>query len=246
MHTLKDKTYLITGSNSGIGKQVTLLLLECGAKVYMVDKNTDEIERIASQHSNQSSYLQFDLSHPEQVSRIFDKAKEEGYLFDGMVYCAGISPLMTLHDFDYTTCLLTYTINLFSFIAMLTYFTNEHYTNNGSSVVGLSSNAAEYGGNRQSIYSSTKSAMNLIAKSCAKELAQRKTRVNTVMPSITNTEMVAELRTQSEAIDLKVKYNQPFGIIDPKELAKTILFLLSDASNTISGTAMRVNNGEAY
>lgn len=246
MCSLKDKTYLITGSNSGIGKQVALLLLEFGAKVYMVDKNIDEIERIASQYSNRSSYLYFDLSHPENVSQIFDKALEDGFIFDGMVYCAGISPLMTLRDFDYDSCLMTYKINLLSFVAMLKFFTIEQYTEDGSSVVGISSSTAVYGGNRQYAYSSSKSAMNLVVKSCAKELAQRKTRVNTVMPSITNTEMVAELRTLSDAVDLNVKYKQPLGIVDPKELAKNILFLLSDASNSISGTAMRVNNGEAY
>jgi chanoclavine-I dehydrogenase len=88
--------------------------------------------------------------------------------------------------------------------------------------------------------------MNLVVKSIVKELAQRKTRVNTVMPSTTNTEMVAKLRKQSDAIDLNVKYKMPFGILNPDDIAKTIMFLLSDDSSAISGITMPVNNGEVY
>ena len=66
------------------------------------------------------------------------------------------------------------------------------------------------------------------------------------MPSITNTEMVAKLRRESDAVDMNVKYKQPLGIVEPNSVCDAILFLLSDQSNAISGTSIKVNNGESY
>lgn len=242
----KGKTYLITGANSGMGKCVTNFLISEGANLFLVGRNDSFIKGVVSDSPNKIDYTCFDLSKPENIPALFNEAKSKGFKFDGLVYCAGISPLMALKDFDLEKTWLTYNINVISFIAMVRYFTDEDYSNANGSIVGISSNAAVYGGNRQYVYSSTKAAMNLVVKSCVKELALRKTRINTIMPSTTNTEMVAELRKQSDAIDLNVKYKQPFGIVEPNEVAKNILYLLSDDSSSISGIALPVNNGEVY
>jgi NAD(P)-dependent dehydrogenase (short-subunit alcohol dehydrogenase family) len=241
-----NKTYLVTGANSGIGKCVSKQLLENGSRLFMIDRDVDSIEELFRSFPSKVSFLPFDLNHPEKVGVIFDKAKEQGFVFDGLVYCAGISPLMTLKDFELGMFQKTFNVNVISFVAMMQFFTNEEYTNNNSSIVGISSNASVLGGNRQYAYSASKSAMNLIVKSCVKELAQRKTRVNTIMPSTTNTEMVAKLRMQSDAIDMNVKYKMPFGILNPEDISKAIMYLLSEDSSAISGIQLPVNNGEVY
>lgn len=242
----KGKTYLVTGANSGMGKCVTNFLIAEGANLFLVDRNDSFIKDLVRNEPNKVNYSCFDLSKPEDIPVLYDEAKTKGFKFDGLVYCAGISPLMSLKDFDLGKTVVSYNINVISFMAMVKFFAEEDYTNPNSSIVGISSNAAVYGGNRQYVYSSTKAAMNLVVKSCVKELALRKTRINAIMPSTTNTEMIAELRKQSDAIDLNVKYKQPFGIVDPNEVAKNILYLLSDDSSSISGIALPVNNGEVY
>ena len=246
MYDFKNKTYLVTGANSGMGKCVSKLLIDAGAVVFMVDKNTDCISKMAHDASNGSDFMAFDLNRPSEVASIFETAKSRGLRFDGMVYCAGISPLMSLQDFSLETLQLAFNVNLVSFVSMLSRFMDHELANDNAAIVGISSNAAAYGGNRQYVYSATKAGMNLVVKSSVKELAQRGIRVNTVMPSTTNTEMVAELRKKSDAIDLNVKYKQPFGIIEPENVIKVILFLLSDESKAMSGVCVPVNNGEAY
>ena len=242
----KGRTYLVTGANAGMGKCVTQQLVSEGASLYLVDRNDSFIKGLAADAPDRIGYACFDLGQPERIPALFEEAKRKGFRFDGLVYCAGISPLMSLQEFDLDKTLLTYKINVISFISMVRFFADEAYTNPGASIVGISSNAAVYGGNRQFVYSSTKAAMNLVVKSCVKELAQRKTRINAIMPSVTNTEMVAELRKQSDAIDRNVQYKQPFGILDPDDIAKNVLYLLSDDSLSISGIALPVNNGEVY
>jgi NAD(P)-dependent dehydrogenase (short-subunit alcohol dehydrogenase family) len=246
MDSLKNKTYLITGANSGIGKALSNRLAEGGAHLFLIDKNTDQIELLMNRYYKTISYQSFDLSNIEAIPPLMEECRKKGLLFDGLVHCAGVSPLMTLSDFNFTNCLLTYKVNLFSFMMLSRFFAIDDFSKNGSSIVGISSSTSVYGGNRQYLYSSTKAGMNLFVKSTAKELAQRGTRINTVMPSITNTEMVAKLRKESDAIDMNVKYKQPLGIIEPDRVCNAIIFLLSDLSNAISGTCLKVNNGESY
>lgn len=245
MYNFKDRTYLITGANSGIGKCVSEALINSGAKLFMVDRDVDYMENLQNRCA-ESSFMQFDLNKPNEVEVIFEKAKSQGFVFDGMVYCAGISPLMTLKELNLGLLQTTFNINVVSFVAMLKFFMDEQYSNANSSIVGISSNASVLGGNRQYAYSASKSAMNLVVKSCVKELAQRKTRVNSIMPSTTNTEMVAKLRKQSDAIDANVKYKMPLGILSPSDIANAIMYLLSDDSSAISGIQLPVNNGEVY
>ena len=245
MYSFKDRTYLITGANSGIGKCVSETLINNGAKLFMVDRDIDYLESLPKRYA-ESSYMRFDLNKPHEVKAVFEKANSQGFVFDGMVYCAGISPLMTLKELNLDLLQTTFNINVVSFVAMLKFFMDEQYTNAGSSIVGISSNASIFGGNRQYAYSASKSAMNLVVKSCVKELAQRKTRVNAIMPSTTNTDMVAKLRQQSDAIDANVKYKMPFGILNPKDIANAIMYLLSEDSSAISGIQLPVNNGEVY
>lgn len=246
MSSFEGKTYLVTGANSGIGKCVSNTLLNNGARIFMVDRDIDCMKGVHDANPSQSAFLQFDLNKPGEVGSVFEYAKKLGFIFDGMVYCAGISPLLSLTEFNLSVLQTTFNVNVVSFVAMLSYFMREEYTNDHSSIVGISSSTSVFGGNRQFAYSSSKAAMNLVVKSCVKELAQRKTRVNSILPSITNTEMVARLRQQSDAVDMNVKYKMPFGILSPDDVSKAVLFLLSGNSSAMSGIQLPVNNGEVY
>jgi len=246
MWNFSGKTFLVTGANSGIGKQLTLKLVTLGARLFIIDKNQDQMVLVHNEFPHLVTHYVLDLTDIDGISQFMNSLRVKNVKLDGLVHCAGISPLMTLADFDFNLSLITYKINLFSFMAFSRFFMDERFTNEDSSIVGISSSTSVYGGNRQYIYSSTKSAMNLFVKSTAKELATRKIRINAVLPSITNTEMVAKLRTESDAIDMNVKYKQPLGIVQPDDVCNAILFLLSEQSNAISGTLMKVNNGESY
>lgn len=246
MNNLSGKTYLVTGATSGIGKAVTLLLLQRGAKVLMVGRNTSVLSDVYHKYPETSSYIEYDLSVPINIDLIFQKAFAAGYIFDGMVYCAGICPLIKLSDLRYDNSINIFNINYFSFTLLTKYFLDSKFSNEGSSIVVISSNAAVVGGNRQFDYSASKAALNVFVKSVTKELASRKIRINSVLPSATETELIKKLRTISSAVDTNIAYKQPFGIIDPNDVGNVILFLLSDYAKAISGVQISVNNGDVY
>lgn len=246
MESLKNKTYLVTGATSGIGKSVAFTLFSLGAKVFLVGRNSKVLLELKERYPEQCSYIEYDLTNAENIHLIMQKAHDDGYIFDGMVYCAGVSPLISLSNYSYTEAVDVYNVNLFSFIGLLSYFTNRTYTREGSHVVAISSSTAMTGGNRQYLYSSSKSALNLVIKSVVKELSMYGIRINAIMPSITQTEMVEKLRTQSEALDLNIKYKQPFGIIKPEEVSDLVVFLLSSDSKAMSGVIVPLNNGDVY
>ena len=246
MDTIKNKTYLVTGATSGIGKSVAMVFCSLGAKVFLVGRNHEVLSNFRLMYPDQCSYIEYDLSDAENIHTIMLKAHKEGYVFDGMVYCAGVSPLLPLSNYSYTEAVNVYNVNLFSFIGLLSYFTDRAYTNEGSHIVAISSSTAVTGGNRQFIYSSSKAALNLVIKSVVKELSLSGIRINAIMPSITQTEMVEKLRAQSDALDLNIKYKQPYGIIKPEEVSDLVVFLLSNESKAMSGVIVPLNNGDIY
>lgn len=246
MSNIIGKTYLVTGATSGIGKAVVVTLLSLGAKLFLVGRNRDVLKDIKSKYPDQCSYIEYDLSDSENVHAIMQKAYDEGYIFDGLIYCAGVSPLLSLSDYSYKDAINVYNVNLFSFIGLASYFTNRTFTREDARIVAISSSTAVTGGNRQYLYSSSKAALNLVIKSVVKELSSSGIRINAIMPSITQTEMVEKLRAQSDALDINIKYKQPFGIIMPEEVSDLVVFLLSSDSKAMSGVIVPLNNGDTY
>lgn len=239
---IQNKYYLVTGGNSGIGKSLVELLLNNGANVYVVDLNIDFLESIKSKYSGRLNYIEFDLSDLKSICDIF-KAATAGYQkFDGFVHCAGISPLMKIEENDIEKMLLTYKINVLSFIELIKYFYRDCYSNEGASIATMTSISTSVASFRQSVYSSSKAALEQVIKCAAKEFLSRKIRVNAVAAGAVETEMFAKLEKESEGIREKFTKYYPLGIIPSTEIAKSLYFLLSDDSCYIDGSIIRIDS----
>ena len=108
----------------------------------------------------------------------------------------------------------------------------------------MSSISALYPQKCQGVYVASKSAMNSIVMSMAIELAEKNIRINTVMPSSTNTPMLREAfeGKSDEEID-RLTNKQVLGLVEPEDVASVILFLLSDASKMVTGRALYADAG---
>ena len=237
-----SKTFLVTGGNSGIGKCVVKSLLEIGAKVYSVDLNIDQLILFKNEYSDRIEYIKADLSALDTIGDIFIDAKFKGYRFDGLVHCAGISPLMKIEENDTAKMLLTYKVNVLSFIELLKFFHSSEYSNDYASVATMTSIATTVASYRQTVYSSSKSALEQVVKCAAKEFLDRGIRVNAVSAGAVETEMLVTLEEKSEGLREKFLKYYPLGLISPEEISKTLIYLLSDEARHIDGSIIRIDS----
>ena len=240
---MKHKTVLVTGANSGIGEYVVTTLLETGAKVYAVDLYCDQLIKFKVKYSNQLEYIKYDLTNLESVGNIFDDANRKDFIFDGLVHCAGVSPLMKIEENDVEKMLLTYKVNVLSFIELLKFFYKPDFSRDCSSVVTMTSIATTVASFRQTVYSSSKAALEQVVRCAAKEFLDRKIRVNAVSAGAVETEMLVELEKKSDGLREKFYKYYPLGLISPEEVSNTLLYLLSDDSRHIDGSIIRIDSG---
>ena len=114
--------------------------------------------------------------------------------------------------------------------------------NKSGSIINLSSISAFESNEGRSAYSASKSALNSISKTMARELGKINIRVNNVAPGIIDTKMLNS-NTNKEIIKELINKSSLKRVGNPREVASTILFLASDMSSYISGETIKVDGG---
>ena len=119
-----------------------------------------------------------------------------------------------------------------------------HFSEDGGSIVFISSVMGVVGENGKTLYSMTKGALISAVKSMSVELAPRKIRVNAISPGMVETPMSknAIYSRNEESLD-KLRKMHPLGFGKPEDVANASVFLLSDASRWITGTNLIVDGG---
>ena len=241
MRGLKDKIVIITGSANGIGKCTALRFAEEGAKVVVADfadgsATVKEVEALGSA----AIYVQVDVSNPESVKNMVDKAVEAFGTVDVLVNNAGITKdammkKMTKDAWDAVISVnLTGVFNCTS--AVLPYMLEQKsgVVLTSSSVVGI------YGHMGQTNYAATKWGVIGMTKSWAKEMAKNGLRFNCVAPGFIGTDMVKKIPQQ--VLEERILIKVPAGRLgEPEEIAAAFAFLASDDAKFINGTVLSVD-----
>lgn len=238
------KTFLITGGSSGIGLTLAKQLSSQGSRVVLISNETELLHRaIQCLEGTDHLAISYDFNDIEHIDSIFEDLRRNSIRLDGMVYCAGIAPLCLLKDNTPKLMESVFRINLFSFIEMAKYFQQEEFSVEGARIVAVASNAAHSGGYRQTLYGSSKAALVSAVRLMAKELLNRKIRVNCVSPGAVESPMIKKLRTESANLDEKLRTIQPLGIIDPQYIARIIGYLLFDGADFLTGQEWMLDGG---
>lgn len=243
-YDFKNKRILVTGASSGIGAAVCSLLRTAGAEVIMVARDPEKLAS-AAESLQIGSYFPMDLSDvpgiADQISAII---KTCGPL-DGFVHSAGIGTVRPIKMCTYEFMKEMMDINFFSFVEIVRCISKKKCFNEGMSIVGISSVAAEEGNQSKTGYCASKAAMNSAVRCLAKELAPKNIRVNTVMPGITRTAIFDQIMDNGgESEDLKgILQRQYLGICEPENIAATVAFLLSEEAKYITGSSIAVDSG---
>lgn len=226
------KNYLIVGGTKGIGLK-TIELLGDGNSIFCISRNGESAEK-----SDDITNFQLDITKDDLS--VLDSLPKE---LHGLVYCPGsinLKPFARLTQADFTE---DFTQNVLGAIRIIQYCLPRLKAANGSSIVLFSTVAAKLGMNFHSSVSVSKAALEGLARSLAAEFATNKLRVNVIAPSLTDTQLAANLLNTPEKIEANNKRHPLQRIGKPEDIAAMTTFLLSDQASWITGQVLNIDGG---
>ena len=193
MTQLKNKTILITGGASGIGRIMSRLSLEKNAKVIIWDINTQNIENTLKELStlgNISSYV-VDVSNLVQIQEAAKKTKDEHGNIDILINNAGIVVGKYFHEHNATEIEKTFSINTSAPMHICNQFLSEMMAGNAGHICNIASSASLVSNPKMSVYAASKWAVFAWSDSLRLEMKQlqKNIQVTTILPYYINTGM---------------------------------------------------------
>lgn len=242
---LEGKVALVTGASRGIGKAIALLLAENGADVAVnFAGSTAAAEAVAAEiekMGRKAILVQGDVSQTEVCAEMVDKVVKELGHIDILVNNAGITRdtlLLRMKEEDWDAVLNTNLKGVFNCTkAAVKYMAKQR----SGVIVNISSVVALMGNAGQANYAAAKAGILGFTRSVAKEMAARGIRVNAVTPGFIKTDMTSVL---SEKVVAAMEASIPLARLgEPEDIAKAVLFLVSDNAAYITGQTLHVDGG---
>lgn len=240
-YSLKGKTILVTGASSGIGQATAIECAKLGAKVIITARNKERLEKTLNAMDGEVHEIRIcDFSNESELKEMVSSLP----CIDGLVNNAGFTkakPIQFIKEEDIHGLL---DVNTVAPIMIVKYLLKQKKIQNGGSIVFTSSIAGiGYTVVGNAMYSSTKGAISAFVPCAALELAPKGIRVNAVCPGMVETNILASGDITDEQVELD-KQNYPLKRYGkPIEIAWAISYLLSDASQWVTGTNMIIDGG---
>ncbi len=235
-----SKTILITGATSGIGRETARYLNELGYRLVLTGRDAKRLAAVADELNGQESYV-LNLERLEEIPGLFAFLQEKQIRLDGMVHAAGIVSSMPIRFNQFETTDKEMKLHYYAFLELCKQFYSRKISNDGSSIVAISSISCYTKRKGFTPYVASKAAMNAAVSIASKEFLKRSIRVNALMPAYVDTRMNEGLE---ELIDVQAV--QPMGLIPPREIAYAIAFLLSDQTRFITGSFLPISGGMEF
>jgi NAD(P)-dependent dehydrogenase (short-subunit alcohol dehydrogenase family) len=249
VNSLTGKVTLITGAASGIGRATALLFAREGAAVAITDINqaghavAEEIIRIGGR----TIFEHADVTQAADCQRVVERTLREFGGIHVLFNNAGIirrASVIELSEEDWDR---TMSVNVKSVFLMSRQVIPIMAKSGGGSIVNTASGWGLVGGPRAAVYCASKGAVVLLTRAMAVDHGPQKIRVNCICPGDTDTSMLrneAQQLGEREDLFLAESARRPLGRIGkPEEIAHAALYLASDASSFVTGTALVVDGG---
>lgn len=245
MGRFDGKSAIVTGASRGIGREIALLLAKEGARVavnYSGSKDkADEVVKVITESGGEAFAIQADVSDADGVKIMVDKTLEMFGSIDILVNNAGITRdnlLMRMKEDEWDDVI---NINLKGVFLCTKGVTRQMMRQRAGRIVNVASIVGVSGNPGQANYVAAKAGVIGFTKTAAKELASRNINVNAVAPGFITTDMTDAL---SEEVKSQMLSVIPLGKLGrPEDVARTVLFLLSEDAVYITGQTIHVDGG---
>ena len=243
MGYFSDKTILVTGASSGIGKALSIRLSKEDARVILIARNEEKLNAMRGEMSQaqKHEYIAFDLKNIDNYKQLFLSIKEKQIKLDGLVHCAGETKILPLRAMNHDNVHDLFLVHYYAFLELVKWYARKDISNGGS-IVAISSGDAHNPCKCMTAYASAKAAVETACHNLAFELIDRNICINSVVMGRVDTPMT---QNYDKLIgDYKeVKYSQLLGVAKPDQVVGSILFLLNREESFITGKELYVDGG---
>jgi NAD(P)-dependent dehydrogenase (short-subunit alcohol dehydrogenase family) len=249
----KDKVVLITGAAGGIGRETAAAFAAEGARLSLVDLEGEPLERVRQElglAAERCLLLTADVTDEAQVEAYVRQTREKWGRIDVFFNNAGVEGgVAILSEYPSEALDRVINVNFKGAFYGLKHVLRVMKEQGSGVVVNVSSIAGLKGLPFTSAYNATKAAVISLTKTAAVEFAPFGIRVNAVCPALVNTRMMRSLEAgfspeDPEAARRQLAEKVPLGrYSEPREVAAAVLFLASEESSFITGTALEVVGG---
>jgi len=243
---LENRSIVITGAASGIGRSSAILCSRCGATVIMIDKNEPGLrETLAQMEMGNHVFFPQDITEYQRIEQIVSESVAKTGKISGFVHSAGLTLTLPFRVTGPAHYEKLYAVNNIAGYEIAKIISKKNYVNeNGASFVFISSIMGVLGQEGNIAYCSSKGGLVAAVKAMALELAPKKIRVNCVLPAVVRTEMSENLfKTISQESMNNILAMHPLGLGQPEDIAYAFIFLLSDAAKWITGIGLIIDGG---
>lgn len=239
--SLEGKTILVTGASSGIGQVTAIECSKLGAKLVITGRNQERLQKTFSELEGEGhSQILAELTDVNSVNELVGTCP----VLNGLVLCAGRPMTLpfqfcTREKFD-----SVFNVNFFAPVELLRLLVKARKMSRSASVVAVASVGGTIShGVGNSVYGSSKSALQSMMKYCANELAKKGIRINLVAPAMVETPLIHGGTITEEQLKIDMD-RYPLGRYgEPSDVAHGIIYLLSDASSWVTGHSLVIDGG---
>ena len=254
MSRLEGKVAVVTGAGSGIGMASVRLFLEMGCKVVCADvsdKFLKDLEKEISSHKPNYVILNSDVTKRSDCQKVVNEAINNWGKIDILVNSAGVTPRHAPTDWDFEKKWdFVMEVNLKGSMLMSYESVEQMKKNSGGSIINLSSIIGLVGysdtlgfSDGFNPYPHSKGGVIQMTRDMGVNLAKHSIRVNALCPGFAYTNLTKSI-TDDETVHKKLIELHPMGRLGTAEdIANAALFLASDESSFITGTAIPVDGG---
>jgi NAD(P)-dependent dehydrogenase (short-subunit alcohol dehydrogenase family) len=241
-----ERTVLVTGGGSGIGRAVAIDLAERGADVLAVGRRADALAATASRHPGIRTHVA-DVGSPDDVEAVVDAALAGRGRLDVLVNNAGVGRPAALGGITPDDAATMWTTNVLGPV-LLAQAALPHLRAGGGSIVNVSSTFGAKPAPGISLYGATKAALEQLTRSWALELAAHGVRVNAVAPGPTASEALAAMGLSPDEIarlEADERARIPLGRRGRPEDVTPWIRALADPTRWVTGQVVGIDGGYA-
>jgi 2-hydroxycyclohexanecarboxyl-CoA dehydrogenase len=242
---LQDRTVLVTGAGSGIGRAIARKFAACGAMVIATDLSGESAEKVAhdiAARGEKARAFAMDICDPAAIDQVKAALAADGLLPDVLVNNAGWDRPEPFLKNTPDIWQRVIAVNFLGPITVTRAFLDPMIeSGKGGRIINISSDAGRVGSSGETVYAGAKGGMIAFTKSLAREMARYRINVNCVCPGPTDTSIFSSNPEKiREALTRAIPFRR---IAQPEDIAGPVAFFATEEAGYITGQVLSVSGG---